>query len=656
MVLIFHIWPGRLPGGYVGVDVFFVISGFLISSHLLAEIATTSSLSLSRFYARRIRRLLPAALTVLVVCAISVAIWPPVTLVRSLQEIMASAVYGLNWLLAFNAVDYMSAGSPHTLVQHYWSLSVEEQFYLLWPLLLLALVGLTRHRSIRARQMTILVALCVVFVISLTYSVGATFTQPASAYFSTFTRAWEFAAGGILAIFFARPGFMRSDRGELFRSLCGWVGLALIVASGLLLGADSPFPGILALIPVAGTFLIILGGAPGGAWSITRSAKFGPVQLVGGISYPLYLWHWPLILVLPTVAGPPEREISGLVVVGLAVLLAILTKLFIEDPVRRGRFWASRRWPSYTFAAAGMAIVLTICGAQWVQFDAASSRVAAAIKQLSDNSLTGGCVGAAAMIPANACSSPFEVTDTVDPSFALTDRADISRCQQNQESVDLLTCEFGDTTDPRRTIALLGDSHAEQWIWAIAPYAKERNWSIRTFIKSSCPVVDRAMANVRDECVVWSTAAIRAITTDSSIDTVIYSNRADFYPELQEADLIPTLRALAGSGKQVVVIRDTPGSAGVSIPECLAGSSAKDDPCSTPRGKVVGDSPTLRASREADTAIVDLTGLFCNSATCHSVIGGLVVYGDQGGHMTISFATTLASFMGEKLAAIMEKD
>src|SRR4051794_27531067 len=264
LVLVYHLWPEAVPGGFVGVDVFFAISGFLITSLLLDEIGATRTIAFGSFWARRARRILPAALMTLGVTAVATLLFVPTThWAAFLTEIGASAAYVENWQLAHDAVDYFAANDAVSPVQHYWSLSVEEQFYLVWPLLIGATLWLTRAASRRGRVRALALAMGALTVASLAWSIVHTPADPSAAYFVTPTRAWEFGVGGLLAL---APGIGHAP-GR--RALLGWAGLAAILVAGLTYGSGTVFPGAAALLPVGGALAVMAAGAPSVRWAPT---------------------------------------------------------------------------------------------------------------------------------------------------------------------------------------------------------------------------------------------------------------------------------------------------------------------------------------------------------------------------------------------------
>ena len=288
LVVVYHFWPERVTGGFVGVDVFFVISGFLITSHLLSR-PPRDWAGLAGFWGRRIRRLLPASFLVLAATLAATLLIAPRTMWEATAtQTAAAALYVENWLLAGQAVDYLAIDNVPTPVQHFWSLSIEEQFYLAWPVLILIAYWVA-SRLVRVRVKTLVVGLFGVIVgLSLAASVLYTAGDPAAAYFVTWTRVWELGVGGLAACVFVRVSRLLGDRDGL-RSLLAYAGLAMVLASALLFDAATPFPGVAALIPVAGTALVLLAAVQRSPLSPLPVMALRPVQAIGDWSYSIYL-------------------------------------------------------------------------------------------------------------------------------------------------------------------------------------------------------------------------------------------------------------------------------------------------------------------------------------------------------------------------------
>lgn len=302
LVVVYHLWPKRLTGGFIGVDVFFVISGFLITSHLIAK-PPQSLKDFGEFWGRRIRRLLPIAFLVMALTGIGVYFLAPVTQwANSGKQLLASAFYVQNWALAGEAVDYLAADNVPTALQHYWSLSVEEQFYIFWPLFL-GILGFTAVRqSFISTKVFVGSGVTLLIAVSLAWSYYLTATSPGEAYFVTTTRMWELALGGLGAFVF--PWLMaKIGQRRFIRPILSWVGIAMIMYAAVTFSGATAFPGVSALIPVLGTVFVLVANAEANPGSPTWFVTSQPIQHLGDISYGIYLWHWPIIVLLPAVLG-----------------------------------------------------------------------------------------------------------------------------------------------------------------------------------------------------------------------------------------------------------------------------------------------------------------------------------------------------------------
>lgn len=666
-VVLYHLWPERLRGGFVGVDVFFVISGFLITQHLADEITRTGRIALTQFWARRIRRLLPASFAVLTVSlAVLLLLMPRVTWQVNLQEIGASAAYVENWILGRNAVDYLAAHNSASLVQHYWSLSVEEQFYLVWPLLLLLAVAATRLLRRTAPRTAVRWALVVVALGSFAVSIVLTRSDAALAFFVTPTRAWEFAVGGLVAL---APPVALGSRGPAVRAAAGWAGLAVIAFSVVFITGATPFPGWIAAVPVAGAALVLAGGTQPVRWSTAPLATLPGVQWLGNYSYSVYLWHWPLIVAAPWVLHGPPSWVAKLVMLVASLGLAYLTKRFVEDPVRTGRRWRVRRWPSYAFAAAGMVVFLVITTIAYGNVQKENdAQAAAALAKIVDHA---PCYGAEAIVDSETCARPFARPPGLDTAFAASDLdAAADACQQHLTVPTLKFCTFGQKVDPTRTVVVVGNSHAVRLIPALDLYGREHGWKIILAGKTGClglittPVGGQA---ADDSCVLWSAQLQKALFAMPQVDAVVFSSYvlAQLYlvgPDATPADvatgrqrIVATWAAYRKHGIPVVVTEDVPGMRPDAGPECIAKTTVDYDPCALPRSSVVKPnllSTLARANPELVT-YVPMSQYFCDATTCHSLIGGVVVYSDSH-HMTTTFSRSLAQYLGPAVTAVLK--
>ncbi|MFZ4893250.1 acyltransferase family protein [Plantibacter sp. Mn2098] len=683
LVVVYHLMPARLHGGYVGVDVFFVISGYLITSHLLGEVARTGTISLTKFWARRIRRLLPASLLVLAVTLVATLVWMPDSLIQeSLRQIGASAVYIVNWALAADSVDYLAANNLPTAVQHFWSLSVEEQFYVVWPVLLVVAVLIAklarRANSPRLRWLTartaILSMLILIFVVSFGYSVAETSHAQQLAYFSTFARAWEFGAGAIVGLVMSSRSFERARLGRsggtrAISITLTWIGLAAIVFAAVTFTDASPFPGSIAMIPVVGTALVILFGGVSGRGSIMPIARLAPVQRIGDWSYAIYLWHWPMIVILPRITNHPITFVDAVLIGVVSILLGALTKVLIEDPVRKSQWWGRRRWPSFAFAAGGAAILIIACTLVSTGIDARKAAAAEAFaeKLAAATSEQGeaSCFGANAMAPGADCPSRFDRPGDLDLAFAASD-LDLGCIAQ--PTVDWKVCERGDPKATKGTLALVGDSHAQAMLPAVEDSLGKAGWKIVTYFRVGCPALSTEPIPMpkrelweQNACATWSARVLSEIESRHDISTVLFSGYSSRYNDpaipadgrLSPETVAATWNRLEASGKQVIFIRDIPDANRVNIPACIGESKDATAPCAFSRAtSVVPDEIDKALVLDPAASMVDLTDFFCDDEKCYGLVGGVVTYADEN-HVSGTFAKTLAPFLGERLARVL---
>lgn len=670
-VVLYHLWPGRLPGGFVGVDVFFAVSGFLITSHLIRPMLTNRPIRILRFWSNRVWRLLPASLLVLVIGWLFTLWFTPKTIAGdAFRQIGAAGAYVINWVLAGDAVDYLARDNQPTVVQHYWTLSVEEQFYFLWPLLLAAVAiipAFIAQRSGRTPRIgrALAVAMVLVIACSFVYSVVVTEHAPARAYFDTGARIWEFGLGALLALalqeFPASIERFRSSRPVARAALPLWLGVAMIGASVLWMSDQTPFPSGWAAIPVVGALAVIAGGAPRGR-GLDRAVGWRPVQYLGDISYSLYLWHWPLIVGFGVVAGRAHTAIEGIGILAAATVLASVSKFAVEDPLRRFGRMQKRVWPAFVLAAAS-AILLVSGG---LAVNSAREAEAARADAARETSITdpSACFGAHATLGPGTCENPFDLSEGVDPILPNIDlNADWCLTWFDE---DWRSCEYGDPNAPNGTIALVGDSHAAAFTNPLGDYLGGEGYRLVTFTRFGCPALAEARIGLRaqtpetqEACAKWTARVTDDLVSRDDIDTVIYTSFESAYaryeeagvPQLTSADVSSTLGRVADSGKQVVLLRDLPATAGTDVPTCVASST--DDAaqlCSVPLADAFPSGPFDPAVESLDDHIssIDLRDSVCDGQRCYGLVGDVVVYADDN-HVSETFARTLAPYLYDRL-------
>lgn len=652
LVVVYHVWPQVIPGGFAGVDVFFAISGYLITAHLLREVRRDGRISLPRFWARRARRLLPAALTVLLFCLVAtLALIPAVHWDQFLTEIGASTLYVQNWQLAADAVDYLAADNSPSPAQHYWSLALEEQFYVLWPILILGGVALARGRSAKTRLRAIAAVLAVVTAASLLNSILATASDPAWAYFVTPTRAWEFGAGGLLAVLGA-PLRLPAP----VRAVLSWSGLAAITVAAFAFNEGTAFPGSAALLPILGALAVIAAGAPVVRGSPLRAMRVPAVQDLGRISYSVYLWHWPLIVFAPFVVSGGGLPVDVVIVV-LTIGAAALTTRFIEDPVRRSALLTARR-PRLTFAAAvgAMAlVVIPVAGASRHVEDEVDDAVAASEALVASDP---ECFGAAARDPQRPCENP-RLRDRVAPLPLAAAEEPNAPCRDVRRTGPVSVCEFGTKDDdPRRSVALLGDSHAAHWRGALQDISDRERWRGHSITRTSCPFsqAGRPLSRkARSRCLDWNDAIPRWFKRHPEVDTAFVAAntggevdvpKGKSPLEAEVAGYRAAWRSLPASVKHIIVLRDTPKARSATV-DCIDAAISDGQPagpaCAVPRARALENDPAaVAAERGADTRarVVDLNHTICTATACLPVVGGALVYKDEH-HLTQAFSQSL---------------
>jgi peptidoglycan/LPS O-acetylase OafA/YrhL len=661
LVLVYHLSPHSLTGGFTGVDVFFVISGFLITLHLIERLPEHPR-DLARFWSRRVRRLLPASLLVLAVTLVGSRLFAPETQwANTARQARAAVLYIVNWLLARDAVDYLAAENAPSPIQHFWSLSVEEQFYFVWPVLILLLGALARATG-RKPLPVVLAGLAVLVAGSLSWSIYDTATDPAAAYFVTPTRMWELGIGGLLATFtLMRPGRLRPAAAVPI----AWVGLGAIAWTAVTYTGETPFPGWQAAVPVLGTAAVIAAQPPissgwGGRLSPGPLLALPPVQWLGDISYSVYLWHWPLIVLLPQATGHGLTRTDKLGVLAATLVLAWLTKLFVEDRFRAAQWGIPLRKP-FVLAAATMSVVVGLAALQLVEVDQRTDRAEQALAR----GLAGDdpCFGSRALersCPKVAYDDvvPAPIEAATDKSVAYDEQANGDDCWSYRPRFPDKSCVFGDT-DADTNIVLVGNSHAGQWLPALQRVAETSHLKVTTMLASRC-----AMADLRQQfetsagstsCLDWVHRTTERIA-DLHPDLVVITNRISVPAEgrsfedsldLYADGYASVLEAWRDAGIRTLVLRDTP-APGFQVPDCIAEKQDAYQDCDGTRAAWLPPEPEKCAVTAVDSKLVsfaDLTDHICGKTVCSAVTGGVITYFD-GSHLTATYATTLARYLG----------
>lgn len=656
-VLFFHIIPYAVPGGYVGVDVFFVISGYLMTGILYHEYLAKGSISLKAFYARRIRRLLPASTLVLAVVALMLFLLPSVRWPETAKEIISSSFYLQNWKLYFNTVNYWAQDSSPSILMHYWSLSIEEQYYIVWPILFLAIISMFKFLHKYPRQI-FGITIVIICAASFIWSVCFTEQNQNQAYFSTFTRIWELALGGLLVIFL--PYFRHVPKALIV--LLGWGGMVLILYVCFHFDSQTAFPGYAALCPTLGAVMVIIGGEVREQWSVRTLLSYKPFQYFGNISYSLYLWHWPVIILygysgFQRGVGISPANIA--IMFCIALILAHLSKVFVEDPFRaKDGGWVKRLNP-FIILTFSLAITMLAANYVWIRY----------YNQNKNPALTGAVTLDEKMLTA-LLNQPYDASLPLFPELddAFWDRSDLYFLKKDPSfnESDVRPYAFGQQSGYTHHIVLVGDSQTAQWAPALERIS-ENNPALRftVYTKSSCPFIDTThiigrSKQEREACSIWNQSVMRELEA-AQPDIVImgikgfidYVDVDDPETELQNVvdDYLATWNKLTALGCKVLVIAETP-LLDNHATECLASPGANVIKCSTPRSQAIGDEKllTLAMSKNKNPNVFfwSLNDRICTQQECPPVQGQVLVFRDKR-HLTATFVRLLAPDFAEIL-------
>ncbi len=586
LVVIYH--AKITSGGYIGVDIFYVISGYLITGLLLRELENTGTLALKAFYLRRIKRLLPTSFFVLAITAITAWWLYPSTMRADLgRDIAAAGIYISNYLFAFWQMDYQNLSAIPPVVIHYWSLAVEEQFYLFWPFIIFALYK-------RGGRATVGKAIALITTASFLFSLYQTSVAPIWAFYSLPTRAWELGVGALLLYIPARIKFSQNYL---------WIALALFIYGTFQFRDNTPFPGTAALVPVIATAICI---AAVHSWPriLNLIGNHRLVQWLGAISYPLYLWHWPLLVIPVVYLGRGLHIYERFFCVLATLLLADLTHRFIEEPLRHAKLS-----PKTILRGGTIATTLSLT----LSFAIYSSH--SDLIKLRDGTV-------------------FSLNEVMQKPIVYDDG-----CHVNNGETTSPDCRYG-VVGASKKIVLFGDSHAAQWMPTLEKMAREKNFELISLTKSACPGPAVVKVNTGEyknsDCSAWRDYAYKRITSIQPVAVIVagmqhfdmpsgYPDRASWWREGQRK----TLAALRGSSPHIIYLSDTP-HPNRDIPSCIA--AGKIERCNGSERS----TPIYTSGYQQ----INPTPWLC-TRTCPGVIGSTVVYRDAS-HLTVAMARSLS--------------
>jgi peptidoglycan/LPS O-acetylase OafA/YrhL len=657
LVVLYHAQIPGVPSGFVGVDVFFVISGFLITGLLLRERVATNSTSITRFYARRARRILPASSLVVLVTLVATYHWLGFIVGnRVAVDAKWTAVFMANIHFAAVGATYFGFGLPPSPLLHMWSLGVEEQFYLLWPTLFIVVALFFKKTSLRLR---LGIVLATIIAASLAWSVVQTAQNPVWAYYSPLTRAWELALGGLIAV--AGPLLGRlSARVAAAMSVVGLLG---VICAAFAFTQYTPYPGSAAALPCFSTAALISAGCAIVGGPAEKLLKLAPLQWVGARSYSLYLWHWPILIIAEERVGHTLPVWENLLLVVLALAVSAVTYRLLENPVRRAKVLQHRTMVSIL---GGAALIVVAFGFAQIQLQAHGGG-AAPTSATSTNTGSHGVTTIAEVIKEVAeaqkiTSLPGDITPALTDS---TDRAwpgaPDGPCHKLAGGAALGrrgSCLFGDSRSHKLMI-VYGDSHAGMWESALQAIAVRDHWSLRVFALPSCPPEELTFVDfgrVNTMCAAFHLAAMAAIRALHPKLLVLtgqtlgeQSAPGVFYTTSQwKAGLVRTIDALKENGTSIVVLGNIPQWTEDDA-DCLAAHETSVQECMVPRkqGVPANAAGEVEAARATGVGYINPTPWVC-ARICVPVAGDIRIFYDKY-HFTKTYTMHLSGALQQAL-------
>lgn len=632
LVAIYHVWFGRVSGG---VDVFFVVSGFLITHSLLNQRERMGRPMPLRFLWDLYSRLGPPAMLVIAATALGAALFLPHTdWPFNINEALTATFFVNNWHLAFNAIDYLDRGADPRPFQHIWALSAQWQFYFLWAGLFVVVHAFAPSRFRTVLRWTVVAA----FVASFAHSVYMTAHNQSFAYFSSATRVWEFAAGALLALQGRKAEF-----GSWAGVALGWVGLAAIIACGALLPVASSFPGYAALVPVVAALLILRFGSSQHPASVRRLLSSRPLVAFGAISYPFYLWHWPLLVLwLSYTVEAHAGLIDGAAILAAALVLSILTHRLMQ--ARPGVFV---RPSAGGISVALVGVTLFFC-LGWRAESLAAKSVQLAEPTPPTTTHPGALAVGRRVAPQPVFPGPFRVK--YDYSAAHRDN-----CTQTTLGADVIHCEYGDLHG-KLTIAMIGNSHVTHWLPALDAAGKERGWKVVLITKNDCRLRERSDHADDDavrSCDEWN-ERLPQVVHDIAPDylftlATVRVNGAEVVP----LDMPAAWARLMPDLSRVIAVRGTPRFA-FDVATCVDLHGPDSSKCTSPRSLALADNGTDVRAQVASTGAryADLTSYFCDAQRCFPVAGNVLIYRDHS-HLTAAYVGTMKDALAEVVQSAM---
>lgn len=636
LVAIYHIWLNRVSGG---VDVFFVISGFLITTSIISTINRTGEYHFWPYISKLMKRLLPSGFFILgVTLVLSFFLLPESILGKTIREVLASMFYYQNWQLALSSTDYLDASQMKSPVEHFWALSIQGQFYIIWFLVFtLVLFFIKRFKVANARKL-INIVLGILFVSSFIYSIYLTAVNQPWAYFITFTRVWEFALGGLLCV---NLSYIKVNK--VVATVIGWLGLIGLILTGIVFDVSKMFPGYIALWPMICALFIVLSGTRETKYGVKRFLGSPAMVKLGGISFGIYLWHWVILEFYRYNAQETPGIIVGILIIIVSIILSSLMTRFIEKPIRNSKDNA------FSFKRLGVmgSVNILLIGALLIGTYINQYKLE---QRLTDKNYPG----------ALAVNEEFDTPD-LEPIPALSKvfddlpQAHLDGSNQGLKESDLKIGEYGKKENYDATIALVGSSASEHWLGAILEATKDHNYRVLNLTRSGT----RFSTGYSDDDLkgIWNNNVLDYLK-DADIDLIIaQSTASDTSKDIIHQQMVDQLKYVHDEfGMDVLAIRDNPRYS-FNVLESLETDGLAETTRKMNQEDNQEDESFWRQFEKENKSLykIDLTDYFRVDETFQPVIGNIRIYRDEK-HMTNTYSESFGPVFEEKITDILEEN
>lgn len=637
LVAIYHIWFGKVSGG---VDVFFVVSGFLITTSIISTINKTGEFKFWPYISKLMKRLFPLAfIIILVVLILSIFFLPSTIFDKTIKETFSSMFYYQNWQLAISNTDYLDANQMKSPFEHYWAMSIQGQFYIIWFILFSGILLLIKKYGLSNGKRLVNVVLGFLFIVSFIYSVYLTAINQPLAYFITFTRVWEFALGGLLCI-----NLSTIKISNIAAEIIGWIGLIGLILTGALFDVSTMFPGYIALWPMTCALLIILSGNKETKYGVKNFLSMPIMIKLGGVSFGIYLWHWVLLSFYKYNISENPGIVAGLLIILLSIALSFVTTKYIETPIRNAKF---NKLAFKRIGYIALVNILLITGlVSHNQYVKIQDKKAVANKDYP---------GALSInldkdkIKENKPKPEFaNVFDDLPQSH-------LDNSNQSMSKSEVKVGKYGKQKDYKATIALVGSSHSEHWLGAVIKAAEENDYRVINITRSGTRFSTGYKKNTLQDD--WVKNVENYLEKADDIDLVLsHVTASDTESEkIQQQMVNQLLKVKNNYGIEVMAIRDIP-RYDFNVSEELEKHGEKDTIERMNKGNRQLDEAFWEqiSNEEKDLPQFDPSEYFKVNGKYRPIIGNIVVYRDMD-HMTNTYSETFGPILGDEIKKVVKK-